>query len=133
MTSLKQSSTPIQNLSGLRPLGRAVLIEPYEPEISSSRIVMPDSFNISRMMVEVRGTVIAVGPEAWADEKVPRAQPGDKVLVSKWCGHLTRGTADDKIYRMVNADDVFCAIEEELIVKSQVNAEARHTGEFHHE
>lgn len=101
------------NKSGLKPLGHAVLILPYEPEIKKSLIELPDAVKERTMMVETRATVLEIGPAAWEDEKVPRAQVGDKVLISKFAGVMAKGTADGKTYRLVNDRDIFAGIVEE--------------------
>src|SRR5208337_2032286 len=103
------------NHSGLEPSGRAVLVKPYQPEITKGVIIIPDTVKEGHQMREVRGTVIAVGPEAWKDETCPRAEPGDKVLVSQWVGVILQGTADGEFYRMVNAEDIYCRITEETV------------------
>lgn len=101
------------NASGLKPLGHAVLVMPYEPEKKSSVIVMPDSVKDRLTMVEQRAIVVACGPEAWLEEKKPRAKPGDKVLIAKYTGHMVsdKDSADGRVYRIVNDRDIFCAIE----------------------
>jgi co-chaperonin GroES (HSP10) len=99
------------NNSGLKPLGRAVLVEPYEPEVKKGMIVMPDSVKERTTMVETRAIVVDIGPVAWDDEPEPRARIGDKVLISKFAGVLANGTADGKPYRLVNDRDIYCAIE----------------------
>jgi co-chaperonin GroES (HSP10) len=101
------------NKSGLRPLGRAVLVEPYEPEIKKSLLVMPDSVKERTAMIETRAIVLDIGPSAWDDEPAPRAVVGDKVLISKFAGVMVTGTADGKTYRIVNDRDIYCAIEEQ--------------------
>ena len=101
------------NESGLRPLGRAVLIQPYEPERTSSIIVLPDDAKGRMQMVEQRAVVIEVGPCAWEDESVPRAKPGDKVIVARFSGYMAVGTKDGKQYRFINDRDIFAAIEVE--------------------
>jgi co-chaperonin GroES (HSP10) len=101
------------NESGLRPLGRAVLIQPYEPERTSSIIVLPDDAKGRMQMVEQRAVVIEVGPCAWEDESVPRANPGDKVIVARFSGYMAVGTKDGKQYRFINDRDIFAAIEVE--------------------
>lgn len=102
----------MKNETGLHPLGVAVLIEPYEPETKSSIIALPDTVKQKFAMVEARAIVIEVGPEAWSDEKTPRAKPGDKVLVTKYAGYAAQSPRDGKLYRLVNDRDVFCAIED---------------------
>ena len=103
----------MSNTSGLKPLGRAVLVEPYEPEVKKSMIVMPDTVTERSAMVETRAIVVEVGPAAWDDEPQPRAKPGDKVLISKFAGAMATGTADGKVYRVVNDRDIYMQIETE--------------------
>ena len=103
----------MENKSGLIPLGRAVLVEPYEPEIKKSTIVMPDSVKERTAMVETRAVVVAVGPACWDDESDPRAIPGDIVLIAKFAGVMAKGINDGKAYRLVNDRDIFCRIEED--------------------
>jgi len=102
------------NTSGLHPLGRAVLVEPIETELATKNIIVPDNVRERSMMMEVYATVIEVGPEAWKEERVPRAVPGDRVMVSKWCGHITHSPLNKRKYRFVNAEDVFCGIDKEV-------------------
>jgi len=101
------------NESGLLPLGRAVLVEPYSPEIKEGLIVLPDEVLGRDQMIEQRATVIAVGVSAWCDESEPRAKPGDRVLVSRFAGFMAKGTKDGKQYRFINDRDIFAAIEVE--------------------
>lgn len=99
------------NMSGLTPLGHAVLVETYEPEVRGGLIAIPDTVKAAMQSVEQRCRVIAVGPSAWEDEKCQRAQAGDKVLVTKFAGYVTNQTKDGKSYRLVNDRDIFCRID----------------------
>lgn len=103
----------MENNSGLIPLGRAVLVDPYEPQQQQGAIIIPDSVTERSRMAEQRAVVVAVGPECWKEESQPRAKPGDHVMVSKYAGHLTPGMKDGKmyIYRVVNANDIFLRID----------------------
>lgn len=100
------------NPSGLFPLGLAVLVKPYEPEINKSLLVMPETVKERTSAVETRAIVIAIGPEAWRDESQPRARLGDKVLISRFAGVMAIGVKDGERYRIVNDRDIFCRIEE---------------------
>lgn len=102
----------MSNGSGLRPLGRAVLVEHYEPEKRGSMIELPDVVKDRTLMVEQRAIVVEVGPACWPDEPA-RAQPGDRVLISKMAGYMAIGPADGKRYRIVNDRDIFAAIVQE--------------------
>ena len=100
----------MQNTSGLEPVGRAVLVKPLESnEIKSAIIAIPDTAKDRLMMAEQLALVIAVGPEAWREERQPRAKPGDKVMISKYAGMVTVGS-DRETYRVVNANDVFLRV-----------------------
>ena len=98
-----------QNTSGLRPLGRAVLVEPYEPERKEGLIVIPDNVNQRVQTLETRAVVIEVGPACWPDEP-PRCWPGDKVLLANMAGTMAKGTLDGRQYRFVNDRDIFALI-----------------------
>lgn len=100
------------NKTGLIPVGQAVLVEPYEPEFQprASLIELPPSARERMTMAEQRAIVVAVGPEAWKDEKAPRAKPGDKVMVSAYAGMLTISPVNGKKYRVINARDIFLRI-----------------------
>ena len=102
----------MKNESGLFPLGKAVLVEHYEPERKDSLIVMPDAVDVRNMMVEQRVIVVEVGPNCWTDEPA-RAVPGDKVMVSRMSGYMCKGPADGKMYRVVNDRDIFLKITSE--------------------
>ena len=101
-------TTPI-NTSGVKPLGRAVLVEYYEPERKESVIVIPESVRKTDVLVEQRAVVLEVGPCAWQDEPA-RAKPGDRVLIAKYSGYACKGPADGKYYRIISDQDIFAAI-----------------------
>lgn len=102
------------NESGLKPLGRCVLVEPYTPEVTETSIpgftMLKNDREIGHML-EMRARVVAVGPACWPDEPA-RCAPGDLVLISKMSGALVEGVKDGKQYRAVNDRDVFLGIEE---------------------
>ena len=100
------------NTSGLRPLGRAVLLKPYKVEEKVGSIILANSVRERDQLAEQRATVVEVGPNAWNGEP-PRAKVGDRILFSKWAGYLAIGPADDESYRVVNDNDIFMAIVKE--------------------
>ncbi len=101
-----------RNTSGLVPLGRAVLVRDYTPERRQSTIIIPEHVQANMMAVDQRAEVIEIGPACWPDEPA-RARVGDKVLISKFAGHLATGPNDGKLYRLVNDRDVFARLEVE--------------------
>ena len=100
----------MENTSGITPLGHAVLVAPYEPEIQQGLIQLPDSVRSRTQLVEQRAVVIAVGSCAWDDEPTPRAIPGDCILMTKFAGYMAVGPGDGKQYRLINDRDVFARI-----------------------
>lgn len=115
-----------ENQSGLEPRGRAVLVQVDDSVKSTgSKIEIPDFVKDKTDMVEQNAVVIAVGPSAWKDEGywepfcwgllrrwvvTPRAAVGERVLVTRFAGYMTKGPADDKRYRLVNDRDIFGAV-----------------------
>ena len=99
----------MENNSGLAPLGRAVLVKHYESEKKTSLIELPDNVKERTLLVEQRAIVIEVGPACWPDEPA-RAQPGDRVLISKMSGYMAVGISDGKQYRLINDKDIFAKI-----------------------
>lgn len=98
----------MDNQSGLKPLGRAVLVRPYEPEKLSSLILMPEAYVANMSTLEQNCVVVALGEACWPEEP-PRAKAGDHVIVAKFAGHQRLGV-DGKQYRLVNDRDLFCQI-----------------------
>lgn len=102
----------MENTSGLKPLGRAVLVRPYEPERKGSMIALPDFVQERSATIDTRAVVVEVGAACWPDEPA-RAGVGDKVFISKMAGFVARGTADGELYRFINDRDIFAAIVKE--------------------
>lgn len=104
------------NDSGLVPVGRAILVEPFEPEREASRIALPDWVRANERVLDVRVRCVEVGPEAWKATRVgdkdepPRCWPGDIIFVAKFSGFVTQGPKDGKPYRLVNDKDVFARV-----------------------
>lgn len=105
-------NSQIKNTSGVSPLGRAVLVEYYEPERRNTTIIIPESVRKGETLVEQRATVVEIGPACWPDEP-PRAEVGDRVLIARMSGYALTGPADGKLYRIVNDRDIFARINHE--------------------
>jgi len=104
----------VENNSGVAPLGRAVLVRPYQvEEKTSGGLILPSSVQQKDQLAEQRAVVIDIGPSAWESESEPRAAVGDKILFSKWAGYQFVGPFDGQVYRVVNDSDVFMRITQE--------------------
>lgn len=102
------------NPSGVRPVGRAVLVKPYVTEEKTSGGIILTRETVQKdQLAEQKAIIVAVGQYAWRDEPTPRAQIGDRILFSKWAGYQMTGTADGETYRVVNDSDIFMVIEQE--------------------
>lgn len=97
------------NQSGLIPLGRAILVEPFEPERKKSAILLPDHVLKNERVLDVKVRCVEVGPGAFPDEPA-RCAAGDIVFVAKMSGFVAQGPRDGKPYRLVNDRDVFAKI-----------------------
>lgn len=113
--------TTITNESGLEPTGQAVLCVPYLPELTNSILATPDHVLALELMREMRATVIELGEDCYKHygangwiQMPPRCKAGDNVLISKFAGVIVRGPLDGKIYRLCNAEDVFCRLRGDL-------------------
>lgn len=99
-----------ENTSGLEPLGRAILVEPWEPQRKASLIALPESVQDNERVLDVKVRIVEIGPIAWMEEPQPRAAVGDVVYVAKMSGFVVRRGADGKPYRFVNDRDVFARV-----------------------
>lgn len=109
---MTEATSPTSNPSGVRPLGRAVLVEYYEPERRNTVIYVPESVRKGETLVEQRAVVVEIGVACWPDEP-PRAKVGDRVLIARMSGYALTGPADGKLYRIVNDRDIFAQITHE--------------------
>jgi len=106
----------MKNTSGLKPLGRAVLMQPYGvEEKTQGGLFLPESVRVKDQLAEQRAVVVEIGPNAWPGEP-PRCKVGDKILFSKWAGHQCTGPDDGQVYRVVNDNDIFMQITSESVV-----------------
>lgn len=98
----------VTNTSGVSPAGYAVLlrIEDALPKPQGG-LILPEAVETREQMLSQTGIVVEIGGEAWRDEKTPRCQVGDTVLLSQYSGYLHQSKRDGKRYRIVNDRDIF--------------------------
>lgn len=96
---------------GIIPLGHRVLVLPDQiEEKSAGGIVVSIAATKEREeMAQVRGVLIAIGPNAWEEYGEPWAWIGDYVMFGKYAGAIVEGN-DGKKYRLVNDLDIVAKI-----------------------
>lgn len=100
--------------SGIRPVGETILVLPDQiEEKTAGGIIVGTPADIERQQLgQIEGVVVAVSPYAWADEEVPRATVGDRVIFAKYAGMVRKGK-DELTYRLINDTDVKAVLESE--------------------
>ena len=100
----------MQNTSGIYPAGHRVLIQVVSvKKTTESGIIIETDVTADRaQLAQMKGTVVAVGPTAYADQPAPWCKVGDIVTFGKYSGLLYKAeeTIDGNEYRMVNDLDV---------------------------
>lgn len=105
----------VRNTSGFRPLDVRVLVlpDPVE-EKTKGGIILPDEHKERQKYATMKGTLIAVGANAFAEASAnpgfAAPKPGERVLIGKYGGAIITGD-DDKEYRIMNDEDVIGTME----------------------
>lgn len=98
----------MENKSGINPVEYKVLILPDEiKEKTQGGIIIPDMTKDREQMAQVKGTIVAVSPDAFSTDEWAHSCPvaGDRVYYGKYAGYTVRGS-DDVEYRLVNDKDI---------------------------
>lgn len=97
--------------SGIFPVGNKILILPDQvAETTESGIILGTPQQIEREQLgQTEGVVLAVGPDAYSDAKLPWCSVGDKVVIARYSGMMRKGN-DDKMYRIISDNDVVAVI-----------------------
>lgn len=98
----------MKNPSKINPLDLRVLVLPDKQEEKIGSIYIPDQERERREMAECRALLVAVGENAFAEMNGTKPKPGDRVLMAKYAGIMTKGD-DGEEYRLVNDEDI-CAV-----------------------
>jgi len=98
------------------PQGHRVLVKPdVKEEKTQGGIIIAETIREREELAGIFGTLVAVGPTAWAafDDGRPWAQIGDKVVFSKYGGLVLEDPETKVLYRLLNDEDIYCTIESE--------------------
>lgn len=94
----------------ISPAGHRVLVRPAKlEEKSAGGIIL--KHDERKEKAQIKGTVIAIGPNAWKafDDGAPWAAVGDEVYFAQYGGYLIRDPKTDEEFRLLNDEDI-CAI-----------------------
>lgn len=99
--------------AGIIPVGLSVLVLPEQvDEKSEGGIIVATIPELEReQMRQTDGVVIAIGPEAWNDEKAPRCKVGDRIVMIAYAGMIRKGQ-DGLNYRLVRDTEVIGILED---------------------
>lgn len=106
-----------ENTSGIVPLDLRVLVRPDDAEKKSAGgIIIPESVVDQKRMAAMKGTLVAVGENAWEEAATRSAafvkpQPGNRVMIAKYGGVVVTGL-DGVDYRLLNDEDIIGRLEE---------------------
>lgn len=107
------------NNSGIIPLDLRVLVKPDSAEkVTKGGIIIPEVVADQKKMAMMKGTLVAVGVNAWEEAAgrsaaFKRPQSGDRVLIAKYGGVVVTGL-DGEDYRLLNDEDIIGRLEEEI-------------------
>lgn len=99
----------MQNESGVIPLDLRVIVKRDDPETKIGSIIIPDLTADKEKYAKTKGTIIAVGTNAWQEAArhpdFVAPQPGDRVMIGKYAGSDFKGL-DGADYTIMNDEDV---------------------------
>lgn len=100
---------------GIDPKGFRVLIKPMEVENKTAGGIVLATETIKKDETQqIRGQVIAVGPDCFSDKRSVYCESGDYVLFARYAG-LTYTGADGELYRIINDEDVVAVLNSDLV------------------
>lgn len=100
-----------------KPVGNKILVlmDKAETVTKSGIVIAAGTFEDRAEMAQMRGTVIALGPNAYHDQPEAWVRPGDKVMIAKYAGYL-HNEGDPKSptrYRIIHDLDVLAVLSHE--------------------
>jgi len=84
----------MKNESGITPLAFCVLVELDQVETTTGILALPEATITANIAKQQKGTVVAIGDEAWIDESKARAKVGDRVYIKRFVGEDIEVTKD---------------------------------------
>lgn len=104
----------VENPTNISPTGHHLLIAPNpvaETASPGGTVVKPHNVIAQEEMAQVDGVLIACGNLAWCDLPEPYAQPGQRVIFSKYAGILREFKG--KKYRLIEDIEIVATLGDE--------------------
>lgn len=100
------------NPTDIYPKGHRLLVmmDPVAETEKGGVIVKPTELIRREEMAQTDGTLVACGPFAWGDMPMPQAQPGQRVVISKYAGILREH--NETKYRIIEDIEITATIGE---------------------
>lgn len=103
-------------MTRIKPLGYVVLVKPdeYEDKVDLGNGLKLEIVEDKRVKATiVTGTLVAIGPWAWADkgDGNKQAKVGDKIIYSKFAGKTILDPDTKEPYLLMNDEDINAVIE----------------------
>ncbi len=96
------------NTSGFTPFDTRIIVLPdaITDRFEGSSLIRPDALSDKEKYAQTRGTLVAVGENAFADwGAVAKPKAGDRVVYGRYAGNQHKG-ADGQEYTICNDVDV---------------------------
>jgi co-chaperonin GroES (HSP10) len=94
------------NLSGISPVEFKILVLIDETEVvTKGGIILTSDHKERADMAQVKGTLVAVGGNAFHDFMGTVPKPGDRIMIAKYAGLVAEGN-DGRKYRIASDKDV---------------------------
>jgi len=103
----------MNNESGFAPFDTRVLVLPDQVADKIGSIILPEAKKEREAWAMTKGTLIAVGSNAfieWGDA-ADKPMPGDRVIIAQYAGKQHEGD-DGKQYRICNDKDILAGLVE---------------------
>ena len=105
---------------GIVPKGFRVLVLPMETETKTEGgLILVEETVKKEKAANIRGQVIALGSDCYADKRSAYCEEGDFVLFAKYAGLLYTG-ADGQEYRVINDEDIVAVLNPQLVAEGKV-------------
>lgn len=90
------------------PAGHRILVKADDPPEKIGSLYVPNWVKENRIIENIKGTVVAVGMNAWKafDEGEPWALVGDRVCFAKYGGFVIEDEKTGENFRLLNDEDV---------------------------